>query len=85
MLETSDPSLLAIARSLLEAEGIPSFARGELLQDFLGIGRMGSGENLVAGPVGLEVPSERAEEARALLAAANFAIVDLPADETQPE
>ena len=69
VLETSDPALLTVARSLLEAEGIPSFAQGEVLQEFLGWGRLPSGSNLITGPVRLQVPRERAAEARALLKA----------------
>ena len=71
VLETSDPALLAVARSLLEAEGIPALSRGDLLQDLLGWGRLGSGYNVVAGPVQLQVPRDRGDEARALLAAVN--------------
>jgi Putative prokaryotic signal transducing protein len=69
VLETGDAALLTVARSLLEAEGIPSFARGEGLQEFMGWGRIPLGVNLVTGPVELQVPPERADEARRLLEA----------------
>ena len=69
VLETGDSALLAVSRSLLEAEGIPCFARGEVIQDFLGWGRLPSGVNLITGAVQLQVPTERSAEARALLEA----------------
>jgi len=69
VLETSDPALLPVVRSALEAGGNPCYAQGETLQDFIGVGRV-AGLNLVTGPVELQVPVERAEEAREILAAA---------------
>jgi hypothetical protein len=68
VLRSSDTAFFAVARSLLEAEGIPCVARGDLVQDFLGWGRLPWGANLATGPASLEVPSSRAEEALALLA-----------------
>ena len=78
ILETSDPARLVVARSLLEAEGIPCFTRGELLQEFLGWGRMPSGFNLITGPVQLQVRGDRSVEARELLDAA---FLEPPEDE----
>ena len=77
VLESSDPALLPVVRSLLESEGIPCFARGELLQDFLGWGRM-LGPNLITGPVQLQVPRERSEEARRLLSIMRSAGLEAP-------
>lgn len=69
VLETGDPALLAIAESLLEAEGISCYPQGEGVQEFVGFGRIGLGENLATGLVRLQVAPEDAEAARALLAA----------------
>ena len=85
VLVTSDPALLAVARSLLDAEGIPTFSRGELLQDVVGWGRLPGGSNLVSGPVRLEVPADRSQEARALLAAVDTPAVEPPAEESGEE
>jgi hypothetical protein len=79
VFESSDPALLPVVRSLLESEGIPVFARGELLQDVLGWGRM-LGTNLITGPVRLQVPRERAEEARRLLSVMKSDGLEAPAD-----
>lgn len=56
VLETSDEGQLMVARSLLDAEGIRSFADGE------------EGQQLIAaGPIRLRVPAEDQQAARALL------------------
>jgi hypothetical protein len=57
VLETNDPGLLGVAKSLLESAGIPFFARGEALSIAFG-----------GGPVKLQVPGDAAAEAEALLA-----------------
>jgi predicted ATP-dependent serine protease len=57
VLETTDEGQLMVARSLLEAEGIPCFAQGEEGQQLIG-----------AGPVRLRVRVGDREAARALLA-----------------
>ena len=67
VLASSDPALLAVAKSLLEADGIPFTAQGEGLQDLFGLGRVG-GFNAVTGPVELQVPRASAEAARRLRA-----------------
>jgi hypothetical protein len=69
VLETGDAALLAVAKSLLDAEGIECFAQGEGVQEFVGLGRMGLGSNLATGRVFLQVAPADAEAARALLAA----------------
>lgn len=66
VLETSDPGLIAVAKSLLEEADIPWFAKGEALQDLFGGGRIGS-FNLVTGPIQLQVPADAADDARDVL------------------
>jgi hypothetical protein len=77
VLETGDPGLLGVARSLLESAGIPNFAQGEALQDLFGVGRL-VGFNPVTGPVRLQVSADDAEEARAVL-------MQLEADAREPD
>lgn len=67
VLETGSQSLLAVAKSILDSAGVPYVARNERLQDLFGWGRLGTGFNLAMGPVRLEVPRDRLEEARVLL------------------
>jgi len=67
VLETGDPALLAVAKSLLEEAGIQYFAKGEAVQDLFGVGRFGSGFNPFTGPVQLQVAVSDAEEAKRLL------------------
>lgn len=63
--EIGDPGRLALAYSLLNDAGIPYFQKGESLQDLFG--RIG-GFSPVAGPVQIQVPESRAQEAQDLLA-----------------
>ena len=67
VFETGDPALVALAKSLLDSEGIDFTTKGEAIQDLLGAGRFPGGTNLVAGPVVFQVRSEDGERARPLL------------------
>lgn len=67
VLKTADASLLLVAKSLLDAEGVPSFAEGEGVQESLGAGRIAASD-LPLGPGRLRVHPEDAERARELLA-----------------
>jgi hypothetical protein len=60
--------LVALAQSMLQSAGIDFAVRGEGIQDILGWGRFPIGNNLLAGPIQIQVRSEDAEDARALLA-----------------
>lgn len=68
ILATGDHAVIAIARSLLDAEGIQYVVRAEGLQDLFGWGRVGAGYNIVAGPAEFVVREEDAQRARDLLA-----------------
>ncbi|HEY6893464.1 MAG TPA: DUF2007 domain-containing protein [Rhodanobacteraceae bacterium] len=67
VLETSDPALLAVAKSLLEDARIPFFAKGEGVQDLFALGRFGTGFSPVAGPIELQVAADDAAEAHSVL------------------
>ena len=69
MLCTDDQALLSVAKSILADAGIRSLAKGEGLQDLLGLGRVGTGYNVLAGPVELQVMLEDQEGTLALLEA----------------
>lgn len=64
VLETGDPALLAVAKSLLEDAGILYFAKGEGTQDLFAAGRFGTGFNPIIGAVQLQVAADDADEAR---------------------
>jgi hypothetical protein len=55
VLRTSDLATTKVVKSLLEAEGIPCLLQGEGLQDLWGLGRAGTGFNVAAGPVQVQV------------------------------
>jgi hypothetical protein len=67
VLESGDPALLAVAKSLLEAAGIQYFAKGEGVQDLFAGGRFGAGFNPFTGPIQLQVAADDADQARAIL------------------
>jgi hypothetical protein len=64
---TGDPVLLVTAKSLLDEAGIPYLTRGEGIQDLFGMGRLGTGFSILAGPVEIQVGAHRAQEAADLL------------------
>lgn len=66
VLRTADAGLIAIAKSLLEGEGIEYLLRGDRLPDLFGAGRLG-GFNILTGPAEFLVHPRDAERARALL------------------
>jgi hypothetical protein len=68
VLETGDPSALALAESLLMEEGIQYLKKGESLQDLFALGRLALGFSPIAGPVVVQVAREDAEAAAQLLA-----------------
>ncbi len=65
---TGDSGLMAVAKSILQSADVHFLTRGELVQDFLGIGRATGGVNRITGPMELQVRSEDAADARLLLA-----------------
>jgi len=68
VFETGNPSLVLLAKSLLESANIEFVTRGEGLQDLLGLGRFPAQVNLISGPVVFEVKHADAADALALLA-----------------
>ena len=64
---TGEAALIAVAKSLLEAERIDYFVRGEGLSDLFGYGRLFTTFNYVVGPPQFMVREEDAERARELL------------------
>jgi hypothetical protein len=68
VLKTSDLATTKVVKSLLEAEGIPCLLQGEGLQDLWGLGRVGTGFNVAAGPVQVQVRPQDAAVALELIA-----------------
>jgi hypothetical protein len=67
VFSSGDPALIALAKSLLEGEGIDYLVRGEGVQDLFGGGRIGAGFNIVTGPAQFVVREDDAQRARELL------------------
>ena len=81
VLATGEAGLIAVAKSLLEAEKIDYFVRGDGLQDLFGYGRITS-FNFVVGPAEFLVRAEDAERARELL---NSLTVEEPKPNSAPD
>jgi hypothetical protein len=82
-----DGALTGVARSLLESEGIEYMVRFQGLQDLFGLGRIGTGYNLIAGPAEFWVRADDADRARQLLqglgvASSQAAVPPVDADPT---
>jgi hypothetical protein len=67
VLETPDPSLLMVAKSLLDAEHVPCFAEGNDVYESLGAGRVADSD-IPVGPGRLRVHPDDVERAQELLA-----------------
>lgn len=67
VLETGDPTLLAVAESLLLEAGIAYVKKGESLQDLFALGRLAFGFNPITGPIALQVADADADAAARLL------------------
>lgn len=67
IFQTADAALIALAKSLLDGEGIDYLVRGEGVQDLFGAGRFGSGFNPITGSPVFIVREDDAERARELL------------------
>ena len=64
-----ETGLIALARSVLDAAGIRYYVRGDMIQDFFRLGRIGPcGYNFIVGPVRIMVAAEDAGFAREVLA-----------------
>ncbi len=67
VVQTGDSGQIAFIKSLFEDAQIPLLVKGEGVQDLFGMGRLGSGYNLITGPVQIQVPASHLEEAQELL------------------
>jgi hypothetical protein len=57
-----------VIKSILDEAGIRFFAKGENIQNLFGFGVLGTGFNIVTGPIEIQVLEENADYARELLA-----------------
>jgi hypothetical protein len=65
--ETGNPAVISIAKSILSSENIPFHMKGDGVQDLFGGGRIGTGFNVLTGPVQVQVDEKHAQWARGLL------------------
>lgn len=67
VFRASNPIESAIAESILRSAGVDFLSRGGYVQDLFGLGRFPRGMNLIVGPIEIQVRSEDAADAAALL------------------
>jgi hypothetical protein len=67
VFETSDPSAMMVAKSILESAEIPFLSVGDRSQDLIGLGRLFAGSNPILGQMRIEVPREYRKGARRIL------------------
>ena len=67
VFETGNAALVALAKSMLDAADIAYAVRGENLQNLFGGGVIGTGFNVLVGPVQIQVRREDEVEARSVL------------------
>lgn len=67
IFKTGDPGQVAFIKSLFENAEIPYMVAGDKVQDLFGLGRLGSGYNMITGPVLIKVRESYRREAEELL------------------
>lgn len=67
VMESGDPGLIMVAKSLLENAGIRYYAKGETSQNLFGGGTFGTGFNPLTGPIQIQVSKDDLAEALELL------------------
>jgi hypothetical protein len=64
---TGHEGVVALVKSILDEAKIEYIAKGEGIQDLFGIGVIGTGFNIVTGPVEFQVLEDNVEYAKELL------------------
>ena len=67
VLATGSPAIIVMAKCLLDDAKIRYFAKGEGLQEWFVLGRVGTGFNPIIGPVQIQVLKDDEEVARKVL------------------
>lgn len=65
--KTGNQAIVAVVKSILDEAGIKYMAMGENLQNLFGLGSIGTGYNILTGPVDFRVMPEDEEYAKELL------------------
>lgn len=65
--KTGNPAIVAVVKSILDEAGIKFMPKGENIQNLFGIGNIGTGYNILTGPVEFLVMPEDEAYAKILL------------------
>jgi len=64
---SGNKAVIGVARSILDDAGIEYLVKNEGVEDLFGVGVLGTGYNILTGPIELQVLEENEKEARELL------------------
>jgi hypothetical protein len=64
---SGNKAVIGVARSILDDAGIDYLVKNEGVEDLFGVGIIGTGYNIITGPIELQVLEENEKEARELL------------------
>lgn len=67
VFKTGNPAIIAVVKSILDEAGIRFMAKGDNLQNLFGMGSLGTGYNILTGPVDFQVMPEDEAYAKELL------------------
>ena len=71
VFESGNQAVIALVKSILDDADISYLVKGENLQNLFGAGVIGTGYNIVSGPMQIQVSPEDESAARELLAGIN--------------
>ncbi len=68
IFQSGNQAVIVMVKSILDGAEIPYLVKGENLQNLFGLGVIGTGFNLIAGPVEIQISRKDEPAARELLA-----------------
>ena len=71
IFESGNQGIIAIVKSILDDAEIPYIVNGENIQNLFGLGVIGTGFNIITGPIQIQVNREDEITARELLSEIN--------------
>ncbi len=67
VFESGNQAVIAVVKSILDDAEIPYIVKGENVQNLFGLGVIGTGYNIITGPIQIQVNQEDEPAAKQLL------------------
>jgi Putative prokaryotic signal transducing protein len=67
VFESGNQAVIAVVKSILDDAEIPYIVKGENVQNLFGLGVIGTGYNIITGPIHIQVNQEDEPAAKQLL------------------